>query len=242
VVSGEKTMMLKGEWLLARVLLIEHFYVGGELKSFMLNLLTQNVYSSLHNVRIEHLWRDVHKDSLEAFRQTFMYLEEVGLLDMENQVHCMCLYLVFRHRIQQSLDRTRDAWNHHKLRTEGNKTPIAIYKLSCETAITRGYWTGDPGDDVATALDPLYGFDGEAPMPPAAESLDGAEEGEEPSNTDEERATGISMNGDDELHEATEMLAGLDLNAEDGNWGIEVYCEAVIVLTARLEAQNQESQ
>lgn len=80
-----------------------------------------------------------------------------------------------------------------------------------------GNWTGDPGDDVATDLDLLYGFDGEAPMPPAMENLDDAEEGKEPSNTDKERAAGISMNGDDKLHEAMEMLAGLDLNAEDGN-------------------------
>ena len=171
-----------------------------------------------------------------------MYLEEVGLLKIENPIHCMCLYLVFRHRIQQSLDQTWDAWNHHKLQTEHNKTPIAICKLSRETAITQSYWTGDPGDDVAMALDPLYGFDGEAPMPPAAESFNDAEEGEELSNTDKERAAGISMNGDDELHEAMEMLAGLDLNADDGNWGIEVYCEAVMVLTASLGAQNQESQ
>ena len=54
-------------------------------------------------------------------------------------------------------------------------------------------------------------------MPPAMENLDDAEEGKEPSNTDKERAAGISMNGDDKLHEAMEMLAGLDLNAEDGN-------------------------
>ena len=57
-------------------------------------------------------------------------------------------------------------------------------------------------------------------MPHGAESLDDPEEGEELSNTDEERAAGISMNGDDELHEAAEMLAGLDLNVEDVNWGI----------------------
>ena len=139
------------------------------------------------------------------------------MLKMENPVHRMCLYLVFRHRIQQSLDRTRDAWNHHKLRTVRNKTPIAIYELSRETAITQV-----TGRVTQVMMLPrlwtlcMYRFDGEAPMPPAAESLDDAEEGEEPSNTDEERAASISMNGDDELHETMEMLAGLDLNADDG--------------------------
>jgi hypothetical protein len=36
----------------------------------------------------------------------------------------------------------QDACNHHKLQTECNKTPIAIYELSPETAITWGYMTG----------------------------------------------------------------------------------------------------
>jgi hypothetical protein len=97
VILGERTMTLKGKWLLAGVLLIEHFYEGGEFELFVLILLTQRVYSSLHNVCIEHLWRDVSKDSLQAFWQISMYLEEVDLVDMENPVYCMCLYLVFHH-------------------------------------------------------------------------------------------------------------------------------------------------
>ena len=66
-------------------------------------------FSSLHNVRIERLWRDVRKDSLEFFRQIFIYLEELELLDMGNDVHRICLFLVFHRRIQDSLDRTRNA-------------------------------------------------------------------------------------------------------------------------------------
>ncbi|KAJ7800870.1 hypothetical protein B0H14DRAFT_3784634 [Mycena olivaceomarginata] len=47
-----------------------------------------------------------------------------------------------------------------------DKTPIAIYELSRTAAITRGYWTGDPGNDVQlVASDPLYGYDGEASLP-----------------------------------------------------------------------------
>ena len=122
-----------------------------------------------------------------------MYLEEVQLLDMEDPVHRTCLFLVYHNQIQKSLDRTRDAWNHHKLRTEHNKTPIAIFELSRETAITRGYWTGDPGDSVEVASDPSYGFDGEAPMPPAAETAeDPVKDGEDVSGLHEERVAGVS--------------------------------------------------
>ena len=89
---------------------------------------------------------------------------------------------------------------------------------------------------MATTLDPLYGFDGEALIPPAAEVQDDTQEGEELSGTDDKRAAGVSVNGDDKLHEVEELLADLDLNAEDGNWGIDVYCEAMILLMSRLEA------
>ncbi|KAJ7588911.1 hypothetical protein C8J56DRAFT_785153, partial [Mycena floridula] len=60
----------------------------------------------------------------------------------------LCLYLVFQPCIQESLDQTREAWNHHQIRTAGYRTPVAIYELSRETAIRQGYWTGDSSDDV----------------------------------------------------------------------------------------------
>ncbi|KAJ7596163.1 hypothetical protein C8J56DRAFT_754162, partial [Mycena floridula] len=118
---------------------------------------------STNNVRIERLWLDVRKDTLENFRQIFKYLEDNNLLDMEDTIHCLCLYLVFQPHIQASLDRTRDAWNHHRIRTAGNRTPLApMYELSRETAIRRGYWTGDPGDDVNIVHDdPHYGLEGD---------------------------------------------------------------------------------
>ena len=48
------------------------------------------------------------------------------------------------------------------------------------------------------------------------------------------------MNGDDELSEAQTLLDGFDADADDGNWGIDIYCEAVLLLVSRLEVQNQE--
>ncbi|KAK7012462.1 hypothetical protein R3P38DRAFT_2550252 [Favolaschia claudopus] len=191
--------------------------------------------SSCHNVRIERLWRDVRKDALETFRQIFDYLEKNDLLDMENPVHSACLFLVFQRRIQAALDRARDAWNHHHMRTQHDKTPIAIYELSRTAAITRGYWTGDPGDDMDAASDPLYGFDGDAPLPPSGlpEPL---ERINQPTGTAEERESGILVNGDEDLAAAAELLGDFDCDRDDGNWGIEVYCEAVVRMTSDCEA------
>ncbi|KAJ7459642.1 hypothetical protein B0H11DRAFT_1737075 [Mycena galericulata] len=193
---------------------------------------------SLHNIRIERLWRDIRKDTLESYRQVFIYLTDSNLLDMMNEVHRSCLYLVYQPRIQASLDRTRDAWNHHKIRTERNKTPVAIFELSRESAIARGYWTGDPGDDLESVTnDPLYGYDGEAPLPPANEV------GDDDVNTPEaltginaERDAGICLNDDDELAAIKELMPDFDFEEEDRNWGIDVYCRAVLLLSTIAEA------
>ncbi|KAJ7601604.1 hypothetical protein DFH06DRAFT_1025391 [Mycena polygramma] len=183
------------------------------------------------------LWRDVRKDTLESYRQIFFYLGDNGLLDMDNDIHRSCLFLVFQPRIQASLDRTRDAWNHHKVRTARNKTPIAMFELSRETAIRRGYWTGDPGDDLATAADPLYGYDGEAPLPPIGDQ-DGEPSAvaQEPVGIDAEREAGICINDDEELQGVQDLMPDFDFGRDDENWGIDVYCAAVILLTSRIEA------
>ncbi|KAJ7302743.1 hypothetical protein DFH08DRAFT_794305 [Mycena albidolilacea] len=187
---------------------------------------------SLHNIRIERLWRDVRKDTLETYRQIFIYLTDHDLLDMKNPIHCACLFLVYQPRIQASLDRTRDGWNHHKIRTERNKTPLALYEISREAAMKRGYWTGDPGDDLEDVVnDPLYGYDGEAPLPPPAEADDTVNTTETPVGTDGEREAGICVNDDDELDAVKELMPDFDFEEDDHNWGIDVYCRAVVVLT-----------
>ncbi|KAK6981683.1 Integrase catalytic domain-containing protein [Favolaschia claudopus] len=184
---------------------------------------------STQNIRMERNWRDVRKDTLEFFRQIFFYLEESALLDMENPIHRICLYIVFQPRIQHSLDETRSSWNLHKIRTAGNKTPTAIYELSKTRAINRGYWNSDPGDDIPTASNPTYGEDPEEQLPPADE-LSGdhvAADHTEFPDAAAERDGGVFVNADDEIRAAAELLSELNLAEDDGNWGVDLYCRAV---------------
>jgi hypothetical protein len=184
------------------------------------------------------MWRDVRKDSLELFRQIFFHLEETGLLDMNNTVHRLCVFVVFQPRIQASLDRTRVSWNLHKLRTAGNKSPMAIFELSREYAMQRGYWSGDPGDDLATANSEFYGQDPDGPPPPEDElnaDPQGRSSTEEPdlSESSQLRDAGVLLNDSDEIRWAKESLAeAIDVQRDDGNNGIDVYCEAVVYLAA----------
>lgn len=212
--------------------------VAGEWVYFKLVYLYNSRHSrSVHNVRIERLWRDVRKDCLEAFRQIFLNLEDMGLLDMGNPVHRICLYLVFQPRVQASLDRTVAAWNNHRVRTARNRTPNAMWEASRERAIQEGYWYGDPGDDLNEVGDDLhYGVDGEAPLPPADEMRDDplpprtADEGSDES----EIGAGIRMHGEEELDDARSVLEGFDLDQDDSNWGIDTFCGAVAYMYSKL--------
>ncbi|KAF9004171.1 hypothetical protein BDZ89DRAFT_1145726 [Hymenopellis radicata] len=183
------------------------------------------------------------KDCLEIFRQIFFYLERAGVLDMENPIHRLCLFLTFQSRIQASLQQAKDAWNHHKLRTERNRTPVLLYELSREQAINRGYWTGDMGDPIEVVEgNNSYGIDPSAPLPPANEmnsaddhpSVPPRESGDN-WDSNRQKAGGILLNKDEELEYGRQLMQDYDFERDDGNWGIEVYCEAVQTMTSRLE-------
>lgn len=189
---------------------------------------------------MERAWRDIRKDTIEYFRQIFQYLEENGLLDMENAIDRVCLFLVFQPRIQASLDATREAWNLHKMRTERYKTPLAMYKLSRTKAIRLGYWTGDPGDDISLAFDPSYGVDDAAPQPPADELRD------DPQSTNHEcfaddsaqLAAGIFVNHCEEIEELRGALGEFDVLEDDGQYGILTYCKAVLLATTYFSRES----
>ena len=53
-------------------------------------------------------------------------------------------------------------------------------------------------------------------------------------SVEEERKVGIVVNEEMELQLARDVLEGLDLTREDGNWGIDVYCQAVVIMKANL--------
>ncbi|KAJ7301576.1 hypothetical protein DFH08DRAFT_978601 [Mycena albidolilacea] len=143
---------------------------------------------------MERAWQDVRKDTLEVYREIFLHLEELDLLDMEPPIDGACLFIVFQPRIQNSLNETLASWNLHKIRTAKYKSPQAIYELSRAKAINRGYWTGDPGDDFATASHPSYGEDVSGPLPPS-ELVDDPEapDYQEPADAAAERDASTTM-------------------------------------------------
>lgn len=186
-------------------------------------MLTGPSFRSVHNVRIERLWRDIRKDVLEYWRLLFAHLEECGLLDMRNLVEKTALFLVYQPRIQATLDAAASAWNSHQLRSEAHNSPQVLWHLSKTEAEHQGYWNTDPGDDIVTATDPLYGVDGEGPLPPDAMLAE------------EEMDAGLRVHDDARLQKARELLPDINFGREDGNRGMNVYQQVVRALQEVLD-------
>ena len=83
--------------------------------------------SSVHNERIERLWRDITRCVSTTYIAVFTALEAEGLLDPINEVDLFCLHYVFIPRINKSLSDFQGGWNSHSLSTEANRTPMQLY-------------------------------------------------------------------------------------------------------------------
>uniref|UniRef100_A0A0F8BAR9 Integrase core domain-containing protein n=1 Tax=Larimichthys crocea TaxID=215358 RepID=A0A0F8BAR9_LARCR len=83
---------------------------------------------SVHNQRIERLWRDVWSVT-SAYYNTLHSLEDDGLLDISDGVHLFCCHYTFLPRLQASLDTFTEGWDNHALSTEGNLTPNQMWHL-----------------------------------------------------------------------------------------------------------------
>ena len=83
--------------------------------------------SSVHNERVERLWRDVNRCVCRQFSITFRSLEIENTLDPLNNVDMYCLHQIFMPKINRCLSEFKESWNHHSLSSEGNKTPYQLF-------------------------------------------------------------------------------------------------------------------
>lgn len=82
---------------------------------------------SVHNIRIERLWRDVFSKVLSRYYIVFTTMENNHILDVENGIQMSVLHHVYSRRIQQDLSFWVEAHNRHPLRTEENKSPTQLW-------------------------------------------------------------------------------------------------------------------
>lgn len=84
---------------------------------------------SVHNQRIERLWRDVFEGVLYIYYHLFYHLEECCIIDPANQLHLYGLHYTYVPRINQHLDTWREGYIRHRIRTAGNRSPMQLYIL-----------------------------------------------------------------------------------------------------------------
>ena len=82
---------------------------------------------SVHNQRIERLWRDLFQGCIGLYYQLFTYLENIGLLDPCNEVHLFVLHFIYMPWIQRSLDHYCQAYIHHPISSYHNRTPAQLF-------------------------------------------------------------------------------------------------------------------
>ena len=59
--------------------------------------------SSVHNQRVERLWRDTYRCVLSVYYQVFYYLEDTHYLDQASDIDLFCLHFVYEDKINKSL-------------------------------------------------------------------------------------------------------------------------------------------
>lgn len=82
---------------------------------------------SVHNQRIERLWRDVFSSCIIVYYSLFCYMEDVGILNVDDPLHLFSLHYVYVPRINESLHQFESAWNNHPLSSVSHLSPNQLW-------------------------------------------------------------------------------------------------------------------
>ncbi|KAI7789825.1 hypothetical protein IRJ41_009953 [Triplophysa rosa] len=117
---------------------------------------------SVHNQRIERLWRDVYEHVLSMFYHIFYNMGTEGILNPDSEINIFALHWSFLPHLQRHIAFFKDAWNNHRIRTAGSQSP---FRLCLRYSANN---TDDP-----LQVDENYGIDWDGP--PSHDEEDGVQ-------------------------------------------------------------------
>ena len=161
--------------------------------------------SSVHNQRIERLWRDVFTGVVKLYYDLFYFLESQLLLDPLNDIHLFALHYVYLPRINHSLQVFTQGWNCHGIRTMNERNPMETFLMDKMHS----------QEEEELSHPDIYGIDLEGPIP----------------ELQNEDSVVIPETNVTITQEETELLQYLvNPLTESDNYGIELYERVVAFL------------
>lgn len=98
---------------------------------------------SVHNSRIERLWREVNRLVTSHYSAIFRHMEHHGILDATSELDLFILHYVFQPRIAMSLEEFTVQWNYHGIRTVGHNSPLALWSYGMVSLSASGDLVAD---------------------------------------------------------------------------------------------------
>ena len=111
--------------------------------------------SSVHNQRIERLWRDVFRAVTFQYYKLFYGMEAMGMLNPLDHVHLYALHITYIPRINRSLEQFKNGWNSHGISHAKNMSPVQILLRG----VAKMHSSQKIADDFNKTVSGHYGID-----------------------------------------------------------------------------------
>ncbi|XP_067054671.1 uncharacterized protein [Acropora muricata] len=173
---------------------------------------------SVHNQRIERLWRDVFYGCTHTFYNLFSCMEDSGILDPSNEIHIFALHYVFLPRLNSQLTQFANGHARAPISTEHNKSPEQLWISGLMNV-----WSSDhPVAQELTMSEgdlAYYGVDWEGPAPSALWS---GQLGDEELSIEVPQLRTLLQ-----PHDRTQLSRTVDPLHESDDSGVDLYLQAL---------------
>ncbi len=112
---------------------------------------------SVHNQRIERLWRDLFDIVLQLYYRLFYHMERCEILNPLNPLHLFSLHFTFIPRINHAIQNFVKGWNMHPISGQHGKSPSQLFIEGTRLLHLQNV----TAEDFTSSVDDLYGLDDE---------------------------------------------------------------------------------